>query len=323
MAIKYWIIILCLLFAVAGCSGGATDGEEHVDLSDPLNGESIVTAADLIAFIQNGKSNTATLAASINVADEFLDITPERGPLTIIGNGNTITGNGDCVIRLGDGCELTLEDVTIVGGSGAIGCLGSATLGGQANVNAVSHAIDCKESLTFASDSRFYIKSNMGSAIHAQALILEEDARVLTTGGASAVDVFQDDVTLMENTTLEAVTQTNYNAMKCAGSLVMRDGSKLIVSNSGDYHGAEVNELEIEGLVTIEATGGSKGVGLFLFDLEQTYYLLGFCEPAARNEVGNGALNFVSDASQIPTPEPTPDEEAETGAEDAEETPAP
>ncbi len=312
--IRIWLALIALVFAVAGCGGSGEDEGEHVDFSDPLSGESIATAADLLAFIQSGHSGEATLAASIDIGDDFLDITAKRGAIAIHGNGNTISGNGDCVIRLEDGCELTLNDVTLLGGAGAIGCLGQASVSGNADISAVSHAIDCKDGLSIGAESRLSVKSNMGSAIRANRLTLGAGARVLTNGGVSAVDILMDDILLEEGAVLDAATQTHYNALKCAGTLSMKEGSRLIVTNAGDYHGAEVGGLAIDGMVTVEATGGSKGVGVFLFDLEETYYLFGFCAPEARHEVGDGSLIFIDDLSEIPTPEPDAPQEDEPDA---------
>ena len=94
---------------------------------------------------------------------------------------------------------------------------------------------------------------------------------------------------------------------------MLREGALLRVTNNGEYHGAEIHDLSVEGVASVEATGGSKGVGMFLFEQEEDVYLVGSCTPELRFEVGNGSVTFVESADDIPNPE------LEEGAE-AEET---
>ena len=56
----------------------------------------------------------------------MLKLTAQRGSITIDGNGYTLSGTGDCIIRLDEGCKLTLNDITLHSGSTAIGCLSIA-----------------------------------------------------------------------------------------------------------------------------------------------------------------------------------------------------
>ena len=46
---------------------------QHVDLSDPVGGDGIYTTAELMDFIENGQSDTATLGASIDLGGEILE----------------------------------------------------------------------------------------------------------------------------------------------------------------------------------------------------------------------------------------------------------
>lgn len=304
------LIALMMLIMAAGC--GEDVEEPHINIGDMENGAGITSASDLADFFESG-GDVAVLARSVDMEDVMLTLSAERGPVTIQGHGNTISGNADCVIRLEDGAELTLDNVNITGGAEGIGGLGGAKLSGQGAINAVSHAMDLLEGIEIGEGSRFYIKSNRGSAIKARSIILNKDCAVYAYGGGdtSAINAFEEDIVLNEGAQLEAVTETNYNALKCTGTFIMHDGSTFIVTNQGEYHGAELNDVELYGTVTIQATGGDKGVGLFAFSAADDYYAVGCCTPEMVIETGNGSITFVESSDEIlePTPEPTPTEE--------------
>ena len=59
----------------------------------------------------------------------------------------------------------------------------------------------------------------------------------------------------------------------------MRNGATLHVTNNGEYHGAEIHDLSVEGVAALEAVGGGKGVGVFLFEQEEDVYFVGSCTP--------------------------------------------
>ena len=84
----------------------------------------------------------------------------------------------------------------------------------------------------------------------------------------------------------------------------MRDGSTLNVTNTSEYHGAEIQSLRVEGKVTINAVGGGNGVGLFIAELREDIYVMGSCDPEPRYENGRGRVNFVD---VVPDPTPTPE----------------
>lgn len=311
-------LVLALVTALALgilCSCGAKDPNDEIDLSDPSGAQGITTAAQLLYVMEEGGTDTLTLNASIDLEGEMLRVDKAGTSLTIIGNGFTISGSGDCIIRLADDCTLNLSEVTLNAGSNAIGCLGDATITGNATVKAVANAVFAQGHVTVGEGSRLYIASNVGSGISAQGLELNKDARVLVQGALGGVTVTKDDIVLNADSVLDANTDENYNALKCEGTLIMLDGSKLIVKNSGEYHGAEISELYVEGVVTIEAQGGSKGVGLFLFRVDDAVNVVGSCTPALRFEVGNGVISFYQSASEFPTPTPevseTPDQTPE------------
>ncbi len=293
------IAMMALLLMMSACSGQAEEGEK-VEIMDPVGGSSILTAATLEAFINAGESNVATLSASISMEDTMLCITKERGDITIEGNGFTLDGMGECVIRLEEGCSLTLNSVTIYGGSDAIGCLGDAQLGGtDAIVKGVSHALQSNGALRFMPGSDYEIAGTNGCGILAKELTLEEGAAVSATGALGGVDIEDYDITLFAGSTLKAYTDKSYNALKCNGTLYMKDGSTLIVGNSGAYQGASVTAINIEGVVNIHAKGGENATGLFIYEHTDNISVVGSCEPPTRFESGKGSIAFVSDASKI------------------------
>lgn len=146
----------------------------------------------------------------------------------------------------------------------------------------------------------------------AKGLSLLQGSEIVANGALGAISIAGDDLLLDEATTLIATTDENYNALKCEGTLVMRNGATLHVTNNGEYHGAEIHDLSVEGVAALEAVGGGKGVGVFLFEQEEDVYFVGSCTPELRFEVGNGSVTFVADASEIPEPE---NENEEDGAE--------
>lgn len=302
-------ILLCLLFLCA-CAPESEGDIPQLDVSNPEDG--VVTAAELLAFFSKGEGNTVKLAASIDLGDEMLRLSATRGSVAINGNGYTITSTADCVIRLEEGSRIALLDLNIKAGGCGIGCLEDASIYGKnLTIYAVADGIQCAGDLRIEDKSHITVEAARGNGLRAKSIDLGADSYLVCTGGQSAVNVTKNDLTLEEGVYLSAVTGDHYNAIKCGGDLIMRDGASLYVENLGEYHGAEVSTLRIEGIVTIMAKGGDKGVGLFLFTLRNDYKLLGYCEPEARFESGKGSLSFVSDAAQIQTAVP---EEANGGS---------
>ena len=134
------VLALAPAFACA-CDAREPDGDQ-IDLSDP-SAEGIVTAAQLLRALEEG-AQELTLSASIDLGADMLRLDRPGSRLAIAGNGFTISGNGDCLIRLANGCSLTLEDVSLNAGSNAIGCLGDASISGNADIRAVAHAINAQ-----------------------------------------------------------------------------------------------------------------------------------------------------------------------------------
>lgn len=312
------LMLGALLFAAAGCTEDIP--EEHLDINDPQEG--VYTSADLISFFENGDADTVRLGASIDLGDALLCLSKERGPITVYGDGNTITGNGDCVIRLDDGASLRLDDVEIVAGRTGIGCLGNAQLSGNMMVVSVAHCIYAEGDLVIDEKSTLHLASNVGTGMIAKGLTLLKESTLDAVGPLGGLNIRGDELRLGEGVTVSAQTKENYNALKCEGTLALEEGAMLSVTNAGEYHGAEIHDLSVEGVATIEAVGGDKGVGMFLFEQEADVYLVGSCTPELRFEVGDGSITFVADASEIPEPEAEEAEEAEE-TEEFEETEEP
>lgn len=297
-----------LLAALSACAGTDGDDTEKIDLSDALGGSAIVTAVDLVEFIERGEGSTAVLDNNIDLENVMLKLTNARGNLTIEGNGFTITGNGDCVFRMEADMTLTLNNVTIVGGYDGIGALGNCTLAGKGStIKGVASAVNCIGFLTISEYSNLTFEAQEGSGASARGITIGNNAVLNATGGMSGVISTDSGITLSEGSQLLAYTLENYNALQCARTLTLKDGSTLTVSNLGLYHGAETDTLSVEGAAVINATGGSKGAGLFIYTLDEEIRVLGNCTPEARFENGNGSITFVETPDELttPTPEPT------------------
>ena len=307
-------MLLCLCIMLGACkSKSKTTEDYHIDLADPSQG--IYTASDLISFFEQDESNTAVLGGCVDLAGDMLKLTKARGEIRLIGNGNSITSGGDCVIRMEDGAKISLENVKLIAGADGIGCLGDAEIGGAGlSVEALTNGVYCAGNLTVQENSDFDLAVQKGSGLIAKSLLIEKDASIVANGCQSAVHILKNDVTLMENAKLSAETSEYYCALKCAGMLRMEDGAELTVKNLGEYHGAEIDGIQIDGKATIYAEGGTKGAGLFLFGLDSDLTVAGYCDPEPRFESGNGSLRFVKSIDEIPEKE---DESVQTSGEDA------
>ena len=214
-------IITAILAAMTLLLIGCSANNERIDLTDPLSGSSILSAADLEAFFKYGENDTAVLAASFSMEDTMLKLTAQRGSITIDGNGYTLSGTGDCIIRLDEGCKLTLNDITVHSGSTAIGCLGSAEIGGEnANIIGVSDGILCADELIVSEGSSLVCKGSNGRGIDAEDITIKAGASVSGEGVLGGVNS-RSDITLEKGASLAAYTDENYNALKCDGQLSM------------------------------------------------------------------------------------------------------
>lgn len=304
---KLFVLTLALaaVLPLAAC-GARRDGGNKIDISDALGGSAIVSANDLTAFVERGEGGTAVLQSNIDLERGMLKFTKARGAITIEGNGFTITGSGDCVLRLEDGVSLTLNDLIVVGGYDGIGALGDCVVSGRnTTVKAVASAVNCIGFLTFGKNCDILLSGQEGRGAVARGVTFDESAAVHALGGMGGVVSGDGDIALMRNSALVAETEKNYSALQCARTLVLNDGAKLTARNNGLYHGAETDTIFVEGAVSVEATGGEKGTGFFVYTLNDDLYFLGSCTPEARFENGNGSIAFVKSADELPTPEPT------------------
>ena len=301
--IKVLLAALSLAALLWGCGGEPE--QTKVELADPIGGSSIVTAADLMAFLEKGEADTAQLSADISLEGEMLRITKARDGLIIDGNGFTLSGAGDCVLRLDAGCSVTLNNITIHSGSDAIGCLGNASIGGTgARLIGVGNGIRAEGEVVIAAGSSIECNANVGMGFTSSGLVLQEGAGLSAAGPMGGVNV-SGEISVGRGARLAAYTDQNYNALKCGGSLTLEEG-------------AEITSLAVNGAVTIEAKGGKNSSGLFLFEQLQNIAVIGSCEPKARFESGKGSITFVQNAADLPTdaelnPQPTatPPAEAE------------
>lgn len=304
---------LCAALFLSGC--GADAGETKIEIGDAIGGSSIVTAADLLAFLEKGEADTARLSADISLEGEMLRITKARDGVTLDGNGFTLSGSGDCVLRLDEGCSVRLTNITIHSGSDAIGCLGSASIGGKGvRLIAVGNGIRAAGEVSVAAGSSIESEANVGMGIAASGLTLQNGASLSAKGPMGGVNV-SGEIRLAPGARLAAYTEEHYNALKCGGTLTLQDGSTLVAENLGEYHGAELMALQISGAVNIEAKGGKNYSGLFLFEQLEDITVIGSCRPKPRFEKGKGSITFVDSAQKLPTIKPSPEQAARLPAD--------
>lgn len=316
MNVKKILLAAFMAASLALCACGGEGG--HVELADPFGGSSIVSAADLETFFLEGTSNTAVLSSSFSMEDAMLKVTKERGDITIDGNGCTLSGTADCIIRIDDGCKLTLNNVTLHSGAMAIGALGNAEVGGAGSrIIGISDGILCTGKLTISPNSTLTFSGTNGCGVEAEELSLGAEAKVSGDGVLGGIEIGEGGITLEQGASLSALTAENFNALKCEGTCAMSDGSALTVQNDGKYHGAEIYEFSIDGTVSINAAGGKEATGLFVVEQQSDMYAIGGCTPTARYQNGKGRISFVASAAEIPAATPVP---TAPTAQDAQET---
>ena len=170
--------LLALLTAAFAAGCGEETEEPHIHIGDMESGAGITSAADLAAFFESG-GERAVLARAVDMEDAMLTLSAARGHITIEGRGNTISGNADCVIRLEDGAELTLEEVNITGGAAGIGGLGSGKISGQGAINAVAHAVDFAAGIEFGETAAFISKATAAAQYGRECLTWARAARFM------------------------------------------------------------------------------------------------------------------------------------------------
>ena len=279
--------VLCVML-LSACKG--VDEPQQNQTSEQNVYVSI--AEELKAFFE-GAAKKAILKNSIEINSDMLCVSKARGTIEIDGAGFVLTGSGDCVIRLESETSILLNNITIVGGMDTIGCMADSCVSGKNLVlKAQMSAIRSNGKLVIGKESDITAESSLGYGIMADTLEIEDNASVKVSAEKNAVNILKKRLVLAEGSLLDAVTKNDYSAVKCTGTLVMNDGSAFIVKNKSEYHGAQIDYIEINGDVTIKARGGDKGAGLFIFGLEDDYTVNGYCKSDLRKENGQGSIEF-------------------------------
>lgn len=276
---------------------------------DNEHDELISTEAELIDFFLNGTEPECTLSSDIDVKFNMLKLTKERGHITVNGNGYTLSGSAECLIRMDDDTSLTLNDIHLSSSAVCIAIQGSGSIAAtDLSIESQYNCFDVFQTLTLEENSDLLATSTSGYGIVAAGVILENgvDAVIHSLGSASAVSVSHDGLLLTEGSSLTA-SGYGYNALSSDSTVTLLDGSKLDIKNMGSYHACEIDSIYIEGTVEINAIGGESGVGIFIAMLTQNYHVVGECTPDLRKEKGLGSIRFYESADLLPSPTPTPD----------------
>ncbi len=294
IALLSMIAVFSCVFLFSACKNDVIHGENEA--FEQEENIFIKNADELKLFFETGTAKKATLTASVDIKDAMLTLTTARQSVVLDGGGYTLVGNGDCVIRLENNTSLTLDNITVAGGADVVGCMQDASLSGNNTVlKSNNTAIRCNGKLVIGQNSSITAESASGYGITAYSMQIENGSSVSATAEKNAVNIFKKQLVLGENAQLDAITRNDYSAVKCTGTLVLNNGSVFIVKNEGSYHGAQADYIEINGDVTIKAKGGSKGAGMFLFQLEQDYTVKGYCKSELRKENGHGSIEFTEE----------------------------
>ncbi len=288
------VIVFCVA-ALCGCTKNDLQANDVTVSPTPADSITTVkTAEELLAFFDAG-GPTAVLANSISLGNAMLRLTAARGAISIEGAGYTVAGESDCVIRMEEGCTLVLNHITIEGKKDGMGFLGAVQIGGQNTViRGNGNALHANAQVKILPESSITFESADGSGVLCAGLEIGENAEVSCIAREQGINTSREDLILCAGSSLHAQAG-GYNAVKIGGALRMFDGAAITVTNSGEFHGAEVGELAIDGDVTLNMTGGAKGVGLFVVDLYDDFSVYGACKPEMRFENGKGSVTFLGD----------------------------
>lgn len=289
IAVIIAVAVFSCIFSLCACTE-KNNGEEGME-----NNESVLIqdVKELEEFFKTGTAKKAILTSSVELGNVMLTVTSERKEVVVDGAGHTLTGAGDCVIRIENGSVLTLENITIAGGADVIGCMQDAYLNFKdVNLKANATAVRCKGKLFIGDGSIITVESESGYGISANSVEIGKNSKINITSEKNAVKILKKRLLLGENSSLSAVVKNDYSAVECSGTLVLNNGSEFAAKNEGSYHGVQADYIEINGAVTIKADGGSKGAGMFLFQLEEDYTVKGHCKSALRKENGHGSIEF-------------------------------
>lgn len=283
------LAVLCLFLGLllSGCAADTAAPEEALQ---PAEQSEIATARELLDFFGSGGSS-ARLAADIDMEDTMLKLTAARGSIEIIGDGHTIAGSAPCVIRLEDGCSITLNSVSISARQTGLGLLGSGTVSAADTViTSEVNAIQAAGALTVTSGSSLTLSGN-GNGIVALGLNLQQDSTLDITAVSTAISTGRGDLTLYPRAIVSCEASGD-NAVKVDGTLVMMEEAALTANNTGEHNGARIGALQADKSATLNAKGGVNGAGVFVVELYEDVTLKGASTPDVKIEAGKGKLIF-------------------------------
>ena len=285
-----------ILLFIVGVFFGCTRIEKtpvKMDIAGNSEGIKVSSGADLIDLFKKGQSSTVILTDNVHIGREILKLTEALGTMTLIGNGFTIYGEGECVVRMDNNCLLNMEDLTLTGSRDGIGIIGDGTITAtNSKIDAGLNGISATGSLKINENSSISVTGRTGRGIDVKGMTIQDNAEITALGNLNGINITRDELIMHKGSKLTACAG-QYNAVKCSNTLVLNDGAVFEVSNTGEYHGAELEALEVHGTVTIKASGGEKGAGLFLFELNDEIMVMGFCTPDYRIESGHGNIEFI------------------------------
>lgn len=286
------VIAAIIICALVFCSACSQNDDNQISI-DEHYGSEVHTTEEIKLFFEQGLTDKVVLCADIDIGNDILNLSEERKQITVEGNGFTLKGSSDCVIRLENNTSLVLNDITVTGECDVIGCMENAELSGKgAVISAHMFGVRCGKKLTIGENSGITVKSSDGNGIMARTIYIEENAKLSARAKLSALQVLREELVIGVNSSVDAVTESDYSAVKCTGTLVLNDGAVFTVKNEDSYHGAQADYIVVGNDVTINADGGDKGAGIFLFQLEDDIEVSGHCSPPLRKENGNGSIKF-------------------------------
>ena len=285
-----------ILLFIVGVFFGCTRIEKtpvKIEITGDSEGIKVSSGADLIDLFRKGRNRTVILTDNVHIGREILKLTEALGTMTLIGNGFTIYGDGECVIRMDDNCHLNMEDLTLIGSHDGIGIMGNGTISAKnIKIDAGLNGVNATGSLKLNENSSINVTGRTGRGIDAKGLTIQKNAEITAMGNLNGINITRDELIMLNGSKLTSYSG-QYNAVKCSNTLVLNDGAVFEVTNTGEYHGAELEAVEVHGTVTIKASGGEKGAGLFLFELNDQITVNGFCNPNYRIESGHGSIEFI------------------------------
>ncbi len=283
------LVALCLFLGLlfSSCAAPSATADEALQSAEESE---LTSARELFDFFESGGSSVR-LGADIDIEDAMLKLTSSRTPVEIIGNGHTISGSAPCVIRLEDGCSITLNGVTIVGQQTGIGLLGNGTVAAvDADVSAQVNAIQAAGTLTVASASSLTLSGGEGGIV-ALGVCLQQDSVLSVTASSAAISTGRGDLMLYPRVRVSCEASGS-NAVETGGTLILMEESVLTANNTGEHNGVRAGYLQASKGATLNAKGGINGAGLFVVELYEDITLKGASTPDVKIEAGKGKLTF-------------------------------